>query len=397
MTVKNALLLTTAILVAAIPALVLKSVDSMRGRGGSIYLFYVAVIGVGVLIICIIGGIIARGVKDRGGFAAFGRGLLGGCLGFLGGSLVALVIGQARDPDVIVPLNGICAVLGAVAAIYWSITGTRPFAGFWKASGTAVKSMGSRAMNSKVFWATAVVIGICIGVVWQRDKIRVLYFVEPGEDLRHANLRSMDLEGANLERADLRYANLGGTNLRNSNLKRARLQKANLEGTNLEGANLERAGLWDSDLSKLNLLGANLTSAGLWGANLAGANLAWANLTDANLTDADLEHTHMMHSNLNGANLAGANLWRTNLARANLRDAKLISANLAGANLSGANLEHAKLVSANLKGAKIIGANLQNADIQEANLKGADLQDSNLGVVCMYGANMMGANLILLT
>jgi len=77
------------------------------------------------------------------------------------------------------------------------------------------------------------------------------YKIEPGaelkyadlstEDLNHANLRGADLNEADLMGADLRYADLTGANLRLANLRYADLTGANLRGADLTGAALSCA------------------------------------------------------------------------------------------------------------------------------------------------------------
>ena len=91
--------------------------------------------------------------------------------------------------------------------------------------------------------------------------------------LRKANLRRVDLYGANL-----RWANLYEANLRRVNLHEADLYEANLRGADLRGANLRRANLYEADLHEANLR---------W-ADLRGANLRRANLYEADLYEADL-------------------------------------------------------------------------------------------------------------
>ena len=59
------------------------------------------------------------------------------------------------------------------------------------------------------------------------------YTIEPGADLRCANLDGANLDGANLDGANLDGANLVGANL----------EGADLVGANLEGANLKNAKL----------------------------------------------------------------------------------------------------------------------------------------------------------
>ncbi len=80
---------------------------------------------------------------------------------------------------------------------------------------------------------------------------------------------------------DLKLANLKGANLSGVNLSEADLSGANLVGAKLEGADLSLA-----DLSQADLSGASLLVANLVGANLSRTNLYQADLTGADLTEA---------------------------------------------------------------------------------------------------------------
>ena len=84
-------------------------------------------------------------------------------------------------------------------------------------------------------------------------------------NLRGVNLWGADLRGANLSEADLRGANLMGADLR---------------GANLSEADLRGANLWVADLSEADLRGANLSEADLNEADLRGANLRGAKIAD---------------------------------------------------------------------------------------------------------------------
>ncbi len=101
------------------------------------------------------------------------------------------------------------------------------------------------------------------------------------------------VEKAVEEKTDLRSANLEEANLGGANLSYANLEEANLKGANLKGANL-------SD--------ANLKYANLGGANLSYANLSYANLRSANLSGAELKYANLSGANLKGVDLSGANL-----------------------------------------------------------------------------------------
>ena len=76
-------------------------------------------------------------------------------------------------------------------------------------------------------------------------------------DLKWVNLEGADLRGVNLEEADLRWANLEGADLEGADLR-----GVNLEGVNLEGVNLEGADLRGANLEGVNLEGANLLAFG---------------------------------------------------------------------------------------------------------------------------------------
>jgi len=91
-------------------------------------------------------------------------------------------------------------------------------------------------------------------------------------NLRGVDLRGADLKEANLRGVDLRGADLRGVDLQNTNLRWANLKKANLEGANLQGTYLRAA-----DLREANLRGAFLEMANLREANLRGVDLGVTN------------------------------------------------------------------------------------------------------------------------
>ena len=65
------------------------------------------------------------------------------------------------------------------------------------------------------------------------------YIIEPGADLREADLRGANLAGAYLVEVDLRGADLTGANLMEAYLRGADLREADLRGTDLKGAKLD--------------------------------------------------------------------------------------------------------------------------------------------------------------
>ena len=88
-----------------------------------------------------------------------------------------------------------------------------------------------------------------------------------------ANLRGVNLCGADLSCNILRKANLSGADLSGANLRKADLSGADLRKADLSGANLRGVNLCGADLRKADLSGANLRGVNLCGANFCGAYL----------------------------------------------------------------------------------------------------------------------------
>ncbi|MBZ5701565.1 MAG: pentapeptide repeat-containing protein [Acidobacteriia bacterium] len=101
------------------------------------------------------------------------------------------------------------------------------------------------------------------------------------------------------KKADLRHVDLEGAELAGVNLQGADLHKAKLRGADLSMANLQGASLVQADLQETSLLGTELRGANLMGANLLGAAGLWlgrlgrSNLFGAVLPDSafDLDGT----------------------------------------------------------------------------------------------------------
>lgn len=104
--------------------------------------------------------------------------------------------------------------------------------------------------------------------------------------LSRVDLRSLSLDGAQMNRAIFRYSNLARASLSNvepdhADLKAADLRQASLRGSHLTWANLSQA----------SLQGAKLCRADLSHADLRGANLTGATFEDTVLTGAQADTT----------------------------------------------------------------------------------------------------------
>ncbi|MEM8638253.1 MAG: pentapeptide repeat-containing protein [Cyanobacteria bacterium P01_G01_bin.54] len=132
-----------------------------------------------------------------------------------------------------------------------------------------------------------------------------------------------------------------------------------------EGANLKKLDLQGADLRGFNFKRANLSEINLAGAKLRDANLQESSLLKANLKGADLQR-----ANLENVDFSLANLKSTNLSNTNLQRTLFVFTNLKKADFWGVDLKGAYLSNVNLKRASLWNANLQGADLQEVNLKG---------------------------
>lgn len=111
-------------------------------------------------------------------------------------------------------------------------------------------------------------------------------------DLRHADLRGCQLQGATLAGADFERASLVGANLEGADLGGAKLFIADLTGANLRGANLAGA-----VVSHTTLEGADLTGASTHGAMLRGTYKN-TNCPDGTNSDTDDGDAFTCASNL---------------------------------------------------------------------------------------------------
>ncbi len=201
-----------------------------------------------------------------------------------------------------------------------------------------------------------------------RGRVRLTRSELPGADLKRANLRQVDLSGAQLRGSHLTDAVLGGADFTEANLEEADLRKSDLAGAILHKAALNGANLQDTLLEEMDARGASLRFARLERAALDSANMEGADLWGARLDDATLTEANLCDARFHEATLVGANLSRADLQRADLRDA-----NLYRARLSGANLLDTRLSGANLTQAHLQGARLQDLDLTACKLKGVFL------------------------
>ena len=217
------------------------------------------------------------------------------------------------------------------------------------------------------------------------------------ESLRGANLRWVDLHGADLSCADLRSVNLCGADLSGADLSWVDLRGADLSEANLNGANL-----WDIQIDQTTrldkkwhlvcqILGRERLRKGSGG--VQNVDLSYANFRGASFPVTNFRGTNFNFADLREVDFCKADLSTAKFHGADLSDADLSDVNLSGAELYGAVLNRAKLPNTKLEGATLDRASLHQVDLINANLIRASLEEADLTKSCLVNAQLNGANL----
>ena len=125
------------------------------------------------------------------------------------------------------------------------------------------------------------------------------------EDIRQisAQLRGINLSGANLSNSTLRDTDLSGSHFFTTDLT----------GAKLVGSRFDGSMFVDSQLTRANLMSASLENTKLTFTNLDSAILAGTNAKGAEFWECDLNRTHLYSTDLNGARFIRSRPWRANL------------------------------------------------------------------------------------
>jgi uncharacterized protein YjbI with pentapeptide repeats len=169
-----------------------------------------------------------------------------------------------------------------------------------------------------------------------------------GALLCDSDMKGMDFEELDFEKASLKRSRIASANLRKTNLR-----FADLEDTKCEEADFRGADLYESVFKNANLAHAIFSQVKdkSWDSGSC-AKLTHSHMVKSNLREAMLSYTDMSHADLTGAKLFRAKMKSVNLGWAVLADAVLREADLEGADFLEADLKGADLYRANLRGAK---------------------------------------------
>ena len=140
--------------------------------------------------------------------------------------------------------------------------------------------------------------------------------------------KEVTLEKARGFRLDLRSANLQYADLPGVDFSEANLEGTILSGTNMDGANLSKAVLHEADLSFANCRKSNFRNASLVRANLhrvsvddsdfSGTRIDWVDCTEGSCYKTTFANARIQNCKFNGALLHKAELTRTFLSFGNM-------------------------------------------------------------------------------
>lgn len=184
---------------------------------------------------------------------------------------------------------------------------------------------------------------------WCKERGRTRNFLP---DPYLADLRQVDLDGADLRGIDFFLVDLDGASLVRANLNTAVISHTNLNRTNLRGASLSNA-----EIVGTHFMEADLSNADLERVTLAAVDLTKTRLSEANLRHARIHESRLIDASLNGANLDDVRLTESRLIRADLTKAKLFGTkfddcDLTNADFSGASLGRTVFGDIDLSAAK---------------------------------------------
>jgi hypothetical protein len=153
--------------------------------------------------------------------------------------------------------------------------------------------------------------------------------------LTHLDIRNADLRGVNLFGADFDGTRMTNVNLQNANLERARLNGVRITNTHFGNSNLAGVELKGADFTRVCLHNAILDkSIGL------DFKVRHGDLTDVSVCDAKLEMTHLYNCDLTAADFRGSALPDTVFKRVVIDDLCRAEAEKTGARILYANEPH---------------------------------------------------------
>ena len=145
-----------------------------------------------------------------------------------------------------------------------------------------------------------------------------------GTSFQESDLRGSRFENCVLDYAYFYEAILSSEEQVGSKLFRAwQLLNYAVAVNDFQGVDLSATNLFRADLASMNLTNANLQKTFLFYADLTSSNLEGANLSGAHLRNTNLEYANLRDANLMGCYLEGARLYNTDLRGADLRDARI--------------------------------------------------------------------------
>lgn len=164
---------------------------------------------------------------------------------------------------------------------------------------------------------------------------------------------------------------------------------ANLRHLNLAGAEFLRATFTGSDLSRVSFYGAELTRVSLSKATMEEVDFRDASICDSDFSGAELRFSQFLDATMGTTRFDGADVSYASFNKVSFRDVSFVGANLTDSRLTfrigsgDVNFENADLTAAFIEG-RLAG---------QSNFRGANLTDADLSALKALRTDFTGADL----
>jgi uncharacterized protein YjbI with pentapeptide repeats len=207
------------------------------------------------------------------------------------------------------------------------------------------------------------------------------------------NLCGAVLNSENLSHADLCRISLEGAYLRHVTMHRTNLRAAILRKADLKGADFEDADLSGTDFSEANLEDSHMHNLIIDHAKFYYSFLPWSRINSSKITNSLFECSNLRHSDMSNCIIENVNFKNAQLISSNISYSKFKLSNLSEVDLSGANLQETELDRVNLS-----VANLANAKCDLTKFINTDLSNvKGLELVTHGGPSTLGTDTLILS
>jgi uncharacterized protein YjbI with pentapeptide repeats len=254
------------------------------------------------------------------------------------------------------------------------------------------------------------------------------YLWSAGIDMKSLNLQNANLAGTNFSDLNIDGLNLNGSDLQGAEFYLTTIKDTNFTKANLNDVTFRRTKIKNVNMSKCTFNSAKFNNCKViksvfYHATLSESFVSSSDFTESEFANADMssikirdsifKKSNLQYTDLQNCDINKSEFQRCVFTKSKFLNAKLFNVilngclvnecDLAGASLSNSdlkysvfnssNLKNCKLNSSDLSGADLNFVNLQNSNLESSILNGADLSKSDLSKANLSKVSMNRANL----